>query len=258
MALQTGSYPVLAQSSDDSTDEKTCPENVTALSQQERAKLPKECLADDNNHWGLVMSGIAALAAGTAIGLHNNGGGDKHHSSPVPPDDDTSVTTFSNGVTLDRGADTLHFDNIKLPDGTSLGEATLSYVKQGEQWVLTTSDGKTLLVSGWNVTGANAAVIEGTQQDSGLYWKYDSRGYLILADDQTVVANGNDESHSADRGVDISGNGKTGVIISGDRTSNTLSGDSTVSDGATGIVITGDSTTNTISGHSTIDGATGG
>uniref|UniRef100_UPI00397800CE autotransporter adhesin BigA n=1 Tax=Citrobacter portucalensis TaxID=1639133 RepID=UPI00397800CE len=62
---------------------------------------------------------------------------------------------------------------------------------------------------------------------------------------------------AADSSDDARGEGKTGVIISGDRTNNTLSGDSSISDGAVGIVITGDNTTNTISGQSTVDGATG-
>ncbi|MGK7341969.1 autotransporter adhesin BigA, partial [Salmonella enterica] len=176
----------------------------------------------------------------------------------TPPDDggDTSVTTFSNGVTLDRGADKLQFDDIKVENGEHIGAATLSYSEQNNQWQLTTLDGKTLNVSGWNVTDNNAAVIEGTQEN-GLYWKYDSRGYLIIADDNTTVITGDGESHTSDRGMDISGQDRTGVIISGDRTVNTLTGDSSVTDGATGMVISGDGTTNTISGYSTVDNAIG-
>ncbi|HCL5273103.1 TPA: autotransporter adhesin BigA [Salmonella enterica] len=181
----------------------------------------------------------------------------------IPPDDggddtpdDTSVIPFSNGVTDNRGADTLSFDDIKLDNGEHLGPATLSYSKQDDQWQLTTLSGKTLNVSGWNVTGDNAAVIEGTQEN-GLYWKYDSRGYLILADDQTQVTTGDNETHATDRGMTVSGDGKTGVIISGDNTNNTFTGNSIVNDGAVGLVITGDNTTNDISGHTTVDGATG-
>ncbi|EDX9713958.1 autotransporter domain-containing protein [Salmonella enterica subsp. salamae] len=175
--------------------------------------------------------------------------------TPTPPDD-TSIISFSNGVTDNRGADTLSFDDIKLDNGEHLGPATLSYSEQDAQWQLTTLSGKTLNVSGWNVTGDNAAVIEGTQEN-GLYWKYDSRGYLILADDQTQVTTGNNETHATNRGMTVSGADKTGVIISGDKTINTLTGDSTVNDGAVGLVITGDNTTNTIAGHTTVDGAIG-
>ncbi|EAW1648747.1 autotransporter adhesin BigA, partial [Salmonella enterica subsp. enterica] len=172
----------------------------------------------------------------------------------TPPDD--SVITFSNGVTIDKGKDTLTFDSFKLDNGSVLEGAVWNYSEQDNQWQLTTADGKTLNVTGWDVTDANAAVIEGTQEN-GLYWKYDSRGYLIIADDKTTVISGDDQAHNSDRGMDISGQDRTGVIISGDRTVNTLTGDSSVTDGATGMVISGDGTTNTISGHSTVDNATG-
>ncbi|EGS2953170.1 autotransporter adhesin BigA [Salmonella enterica] len=172
----------------------------------------------------------------------------------TPPDD--FVTTFSNGVTIDKGKDTLAFDSFKLDSGSVLEGAVWNYSEPDNQWQLTTADGKTLNVTGWDVTDANAAVIEGTQEN-GLYWKYDSRGYLIIADDNTTVISGDDQAHNSDRGMDISGQDRTGVIISGDRTVNTLTGDSSVTDGATGIVISGDGTTNTISGHSTVDNATG-
>ncbi|ECF3933926.1 autotransporter domain-containing protein, partial [Salmonella enterica subsp. enterica serovar Waycross] len=179
----------------------------------------------------------------------------------TPPDDDDtppddSVITFSNGVTIDKGKDTLAFDSFKLDNGSVLEGAVWNYSEQNNQWQLTTPDGKTLNVTGWDVTDANAAVIEGTQEN-GLYWKYDSRGYLIIADDETTVISGDDQAHNSDRGMDISGQDRTGVIISGDRTVNTLTGDSSVTDGATGMVISGDGTTNTILGHSTVDNATG-
>ncbi|EDA6321427.1 autotransporter domain-containing protein, partial [Salmonella enterica subsp. enterica serovar Derby] len=179
---------------------------------------------------------------------------DSGDDDDTPPDD--SVITFSNGVTIDKGKDTLTFDSFKLDNGSVLEGAVWNYSEQDNQWQLTTADGKTLNVTGWDVTDANAAVIEGTQEN-GLYWKYDSRGYLIIADDKTTVISGDDQAHNSDRGMDISGQDRTGVIISGDRTVNTLTGDSNVTDGATGMVISGDGTTNTISGHSTVDNATG-
>ena len=305
LALQTYYLPAIA--ADSSDDDNDCPTDISVLSKAERDKLSARCLADyteQDNHWGWVAGGVAALTAGVAIGIDNNGGGHSHHNdtpatpsdngdvtptppdddsgdvtptppdddggdvTPTPPDDDggdvtptppddTSVITFSNGVTIDKGLNTLTFDGIKLDSGTDLGGAVWNYVEQDDRWQIALQDGKTLLVSDWKVTDENAAVIEGTVQGSGLYWKYDSQGYLIVADDQTTVATGDDESHVADRGVDTRGEGKTGVIISGNRTNNALSGDSSVSDGAVGIVITGDNTTNTISGQSTVDGATG-
>ncbi|EDH0692739.1 autotransporter domain-containing protein [Salmonella enterica subsp. salamae] len=328
LALQTSYYPAMA--ADNTDDDDKCPVNISSLSKAEREKLPAECLitkAEQDNHWGWAAGGIAALAAGVALGVHNSDSdGNSHHNvSPTPPDDggdvtptppddgddvippddggddvippddgggdvippddggddvippddggddvippddggdtptppdDTSIISFSNGVTDDRGADTLSFDDIKLDNGEHLGPATLSYSDQDGEWQLTTPNGKTLAVSNWNVTDTNAAVIEGTQEN-GLYWKYDSRGYLILADDQTQVATGDSATHAIDRELTVSGDNKTGAIISGNKTNNTLTGDSTVSDGAVGLVITGDNTTNTISGHTTVDGATG-
>ncbi|WP_080186518.1 autotransporter domain-containing protein [Salmonella enterica] len=319
IALTLQSYYIPAIAAENNDDEKECPSNISSLPKEKRAKLSPTCLAtpENDNHWGWVAGGVAALVAGVAIGVENNGGGDSNHSytpptpdnggdvtppddggnvtppddggddDVIPPDDsgdddvtppddsgdddvtppddsgddddtpsDDSVITFSNGVTIDKGKDTLTFDSFKLDNGSVLEGAVWNYSEQDNQWQLTTADGKTLNVTGWDVTDANAAVIEGTQEN-GLYWKYDSRGYLIIADDNTTVISGDDQAHNSDRGMDISGQDRTGVIISGDRTVNTLTGDSSVTDGATGMVISGDGTTNTISGHSTVDNATG-
>ncbi|HIF3254319.1 TPA: autotransporter adhesin BigA [Salmonella enterica] len=288
IALTLQSYYIPAIAAENNDDEKECPSNISSLPKEKRAKLSPTCLAtpENDNHWGWVAGGVAALVAGVAIGVENNGGGDSNHSytpptpdnggdvtppddsgddDVTPPDDsgddddtppDDSVITFSNGVTIDKGKDTLTFDSFKLDNGSVLEGAVWNYSEQDNQWQLTTADGKTLNVTGWDVTDANAAVIEGTQEN-GLYWKYDSRGYLIIADDKTAVISGDDQAHNSDRGMDISGQDRTGVIISGDRTVNTLTGDSSVTDGATGMVISGDGTTNTISGRSTVDNATG-
>ncbi len=321
IALTLQSYYIPAIAAENNDDEKECPSNISSLPKEKRAKLSPTCLAtpENDNHWGWVAGGVAALVAGVAIGVENNGGGDSNHSytpptpdnggnvtppddggddNVIPPDDsgdddvtppddsgdddvtppddsgdddvtppddsgddddtppDDSVITFSNGVTIDKGKDTLTFDNFKLDNSSVLEGAVWNYSEQDNQWQLTTADGKTLNVTGWDVTDANAAVIEGTQEN-GLYWKYDSRGYLIIADDNTTVISGDDQAHNSDRGMDISGQDRTGVIISGDRTVNTLTGDSSVTDSATGMVISGDGTTNTISGHSTVDNATG-
>ncbi|EDT3072150.1 autotransporter domain-containing protein [Salmonella enterica subsp. enterica] len=341
IALTLQSYYIPAIAAENNDDEKECPSNISSLPKEKRAKLSPTCLAtpENDNHWGWVAGGVAALVAGVAIGVENNGGGDSTHSytpptpdnggnvtppddggSVTPPDDggdddvtppddsgdddvtppddsgdddvtppddsgdddvtppddsgdddvtppddsgddddtppDDSVITFSNGVTIDKGKDTLTFDSFKLDNGSVLEGAVWNYSEQDNQWQLTTADGKTLNVTGWDVTDANAAVIEGTQEN-GLYWKYDSRGYLIIADDKTTVITGDGKSNTTDRGMDISGQGRTGAIISGNHTTNTLSGDASVTDGATGMVISGDSTTNTISGNSTVDNAIG-
>ncbi|EDQ6562633.1 autotransporter adhesin BigA [Salmonella enterica subsp. houtenae] len=291
LALQTSYYPAMAAENTD--DDEKCPANSSSLSLSERNKLPTTCLIANNendNHWAWVAGGVAALATGVALGVHNsdtdgNAHGNNYAPTPanddgddiVPPDDssgdnddvippddgddnvtpvDHTVKTFINSVTINKGAKSLLFDDIKLDNGKHLGGATLSYVEESDQWVLTTEGGKTLNVANWKVTDYNAAVLEGTQAN-GLYWKYDSRGYLILADENTTVITGDEEEHATTRGMTISGEGKTGVIISGDHTINTLSGDSTATDGAVGLVITGDGSQNTIAGNSTVDGAIG-
>ncbi|ELM1617573.1 autotransporter adhesin BigA [Salmonella enterica] len=272
IALQT--YYVPAMAAEKNEDDRECPTNISLLSEEERSHLSAKCLAglsEQDNHWGWVTGGVAALIAGVAIGVENNGGGHHHYpdTKPLPPDDvtptppddsddgkDTSVITFSNAVTIDKGENKLLFDDIKLDRGEHLGAAELSYNQENDQWQLVTKDGKTLDVSGWNVTELNAAIIEGTYAN-GLYWKYDSKGYLILADDKTQVATGDGETHSTDRDMDISGKDRTGAIISGNNTTNTLNGDSSVSDGAIGMVVTGDGTTNNIAGQTTVDGAIG-
>ncbi|AYT06441.1 hypothetical protein SM241106_06803 [Salmonella enterica subsp. enterica serovar Typhi] len=293
IALTLQSYYIPAIAAENNDDEKECPSNIASLPKEKRAKLSPTCLAtlpENDNHWGWVAGGVAALVAGVVIGVENNGGGDSTHSyipptpddggNVTPPDDsgdddvtppddsgdddvtppddddtppDDSVITFSNGVTIDKGKDTLAFDSFKLDSGSVLEGAVWNYSEQNNQWQLTPLGGKTLNVTGWDVTDANAAVIEGTQEN-GLYWKYDSRGYLILADDKTTVISGDGESHTSDRGMDISGQDRTGVIISGNGTTTNFAGDIAVSGGGTAIIIDGDNATIKNTGTSTING----
>ena len=224
IALQTYYYPAMAADNDNNDDKKKCPTNISLLSETAREKLPATCLVgqEANHDWAWIAGSAAALITGIAIGNHDSGGSDHHSSPPAPPDDDggdvtppddgggdntptdNTVKTFSNGVTIDKGKDTLAFDDIKLDNGEHPGPATFSYSKQNDQWQMTTQDGKTLYITGWHVDGNNAAIIEGTQAN-GDYWKYDSRGYLILADAQTAVITGDNATHAFDRGQDVSG-----------------------------------------------------
>ncbi|EJY5990613.1 autotransporter adhesin BigA [Salmonella enterica] len=340
IALTLQSYYIPAIAAENNDDEKECPSNIASLPKEKRAKLSPTCLAtlpENDNHWGWVAGGVAALVAGVAIGVENNGGGDSTHSyipptpddggNVTPPDDgsdddvtppddsgdddvtppddsgdddvtppddsgdddvtppddsgdddvtppddsgdddvtppddddtppDDSVITFSNGVTIDKGKDTLAFDSFKLDSGSVLEGAVWNYSEQNNQWQLTTLDGKTLNVTGWDVTDANAAVIEGTQEN-GLYWKYDSRGYLILADDKTTVISGDgDNATIKNTGTStINGTGSTGTVIDGNNARVNNDGDMTITDGGTGAHITGDNTVIDNAGDTTVSGA---
>ena len=327
VALQPWYTPAFA--SDNNDDNEDCPKNISLLSKEERKKLSAACLAalpENDNHWGWVTGGVAALVAGVAIGIDNNGGGHARHqdTSPLPPDDnvtpippddggddvtppddggddvtppddggddvtppddggddvtppddggdvtppddggdvtppDTRVNIYDNGVTSDHGAATVTLDELNINTAaTSATNVVLSWQKStdGNSYILTAADGTQLVADKWHITDDNNAVFSGTTSD-GRFWKYDSRGNLIVASKGTLITDLDGATHTSERGLVISGENETGVIISGDNTQNTLNGNSTVSDGAIGIIVTGDNTINTISGQSTTDGATG-
>ncbi|EAY7630627.1 hypothetical protein IMB66_004826, partial [Salmonella enterica] len=110
IALTLQSYYIPAIAAENNDDEKECPSNISSLPKEKRAKLSPTCLAtlpENDNHWGWVAGGVAALVAGVAIGVENNGGGDSTHSyTPPTPDDGGNVTP------PDDGGD----DNVIPPD----------------------------------------------------------------------------------------------------------------------------------------------
>ncbi|EHD6703724.1 hypothetical protein OP148_001189 [Salmonella enterica subsp. enterica] len=88
IALTLQSYYIPAIAAENNDDEKECPSNISSLPKEKRAKLSPTCLAtpENDNHWGWVAGGVAALVAGVAIGVENNGGGDSNHSyTPLRP-----------------------------------------------------------------------------------------------------------------------------------------------------------------------------
>ncbi|WP_234805460.1 hypothetical protein, partial [Salmonella enterica] len=108
IALTLQSYYIPAIAAENNDDEKECPSNISSLPKEKRAKLSPTCLAtpENDNHWGWVAGGVAALVAGVAIGVENNGGGDSNHSYTPP--------------TPDNGGD----DNVIPPDDSGDDDVT--------------------------------------------------------------------------------------------------------------------------------------
>lgn len=269
MALSSNAW---ATDTDDVNDSKVkCPTQVSQLTEAEKAALPAECKADDDSLTGWVLGGAAAVAAAIGVVMYNdNGGGYAHHDnhSPAPPDDGgdsgtnpddggdsgtdpddggdsgtdpvTGTYYYDNGVTLDTEANTLTFDTVSV-NGESWDNVTFNYVEEGDNYVLTAPDGRTLVIDKKYVTDENNAVIDGTYGSDDLTWKYDSTGTFWFADADTNVIAGDGESTTlGDTTTD--GENKIGTLIIGDNTETTLEGDTTASNGATGVVVTGDDT----------------
>ncbi|EBP9368276.1 autotransporter adhesin BigA, partial [Salmonella enterica] len=127
IALTLQSYYIPAIAAENNDDEKECPSNISSLPKEKRAKLSPTCLAtlpENDNHWGWVAGGVAALVAGVAIGVENNGGGDSTHSyTPLTPDNGGDVTPPDNGGNVtppDDGGD----DDVTPPDDSGDDDVT--------------------------------------------------------------------------------------------------------------------------------------
>lgn len=190
-------------------------------------------------------------------GTNPDDGGD----SGTDPDDDgdsgtdpvTGTYYYDNGVTLDTDANTLTFDTVSV-NGESWNNVTFNYVEEGDNYVLTAPDGRTLVIDKKYVTDENNAVIDGTYGSDDLSWKYDSTGTFWFADADTNIIDGDGEVTSlGDTTTD--GENQIGTLIIGDNTETTLEGDTTASNGATGVVVSGDDTLTTNNGDIYASGA---
>lgn len=114
IALTLQSYYIPAIAAENNDDEKECPSNISSLPKEKRAKLSPTCLAtpENDNHWGWVAGGVAALVAGVAIGVENNGGGDSNHSyTPPTPDNGGGINGLATiGVKYSSNDTALHLD----------------------------------------------------------------------------------------------------------------------------------------------------
>ncbi|HBI4958591.1 TPA: hypothetical protein K7126_004524, partial [Salmonella enterica subsp. enterica serovar Pullorum] len=119
IALTLQSYYIPAIAAENNDDEKECPSNISSLPKEKRAKLSPTCLAtpENDNHWGWVAGGVAALVAGVAIGVENNGGGDSNHSYTPPTPDNGGD---DNVIPLDDSGD----DDVTPPDDSGDDDVT--------------------------------------------------------------------------------------------------------------------------------------
>ncbi|MEG6184529.1 autotransporter adhesin BigA [Enterobacter sichuanensis] len=268
---------------------KSCPQNTSSLTKSQKDKLPDECKSEQWGWAaGGIAALLTGVAVGVhnsgGDGDHtsstpadndndngdhtpptppDDGNDDGDHTPPTPPDDnnddgtddggdvtppDTSVTTYNNGVTLDRGAKTVTFDTVTL-NGESWQNVTFSYVQDGNNYILTAPDGRTLIINQKYVTSDNNAVMAGTQSGTGYVWKYDSQGRFWFATADSAIIEGDGQTNTLDNSTSASGANSIGTLISGDKTENSLNGDITAGESAIGVVISGDETNTTINGN---------
>ncbi|EBA0698620.1 hypothetical protein CTA17_004389, partial [Salmonella enterica subsp. enterica serovar Mississippi] len=127
IALTLQSYYIPAIAAENNDDEKECPSNIASLPKEKRVKLSPTCLAtlpENDNHWGWVAGGVAALVAGVAIGVENNGGGDSTHSYiPPTPDDGGNVTPPDDGGNVTPPDDSGD-DDVTPPDDSGDDDVT--------------------------------------------------------------------------------------------------------------------------------------
>ncbi len=130
IALTLQSYYIPAIAAENNDDEKECPSNISSLPKEKRAKLSPTCLAtpENDNHWGWVAGGVAALVAGVAIGVENNGGGDSNHSyTPPTPDnggDDNVIPPDDSGDDDVTPPDDSGDDDVTPPEDRGYAEVT--------------------------------------------------------------------------------------------------------------------------------------
>ncbi|STB68063.1 outer membrane autotransporter [Citrobacter freundii] len=208
--------------------------------------------------------GIAASGGGSGNSSHNNPPvdpvdpvGPVDPVDPVTPVDpvkpDASITVYDNGVTLDRGAKTLTFASLVV-NGVTYTNATFTMTKQGDGYLLTAPDGKTLTVTSLNVEG-KVLVMQGTYGSNNLFWSYNRAGELTLAGPDTTVIDGDGQQKTVDGGSSADGAGGTGTIINGDGNKIINDGDNSGTNGGTGTKVDGNDNAIDNGGKNTADGA---
>ncbi|MDM6730149.1 autotransporter outer membrane beta-barrel domain-containing protein [Citrobacter braakii] len=138
-------------------------------------------------------------------------------------------------------------------NGVTYTNTTFAITKQGDGYLLTAPDGKTLTVTSLNVMG-NALVMQGTYGSNNLFWSYNRAGKLTLAGPDTTVIDGDGQQKTVDGGSTAGGPGDTGTIINGDGNDINVNGDTGATGGGTGTDVNGNDNTINNGGKNTADG----
>ncbi|PLR33903.1 autotransporter outer membrane beta-barrel domain-containing protein [Chimaeribacter arupi] len=97
--------------------------------------------------------------------------------SPTPePTPYPERHTFSNGVSVDTVAQTLTFNSLTV-DGTTYTNTTLRYETSGNDYTLTTPEGRLIYLTDWGVRD-NAVYLSGVGDEDERNWSYSYYGYL--------------------------------------------------------------------------------
>ncbi|ALR76322.1 hypothetical protein [[Enterobacter] lignolyticus] len=236
-----------------------CPADIKTLSEEQKEKLPPVCLKKipspleetlaENQGW--FAGGIAAIAA--AVGISLNTGSNSHsssHGSDGGNDGgdngghDGGVTTYNNGVTVDKTNSTLTVQG-KTWNAAPNGDGT---------WTLTDPEtGDKIQVTAYRVKDeSNTIKLAGISSDSNQYWMYDHYGNLTRTDVNKYYEQDNQQLDTA--GGSATGAGNAGQIINGDNNAVNNTGDNNATGGGTGTRIDGDGNTFNNSGNTTADG----
>lgn len=242
-------------------EETTCPTEISTLTSEQRAKLPKKCQNSDDESavWLWWTGGVAAVgAAVAAIVTHDGGGSDHNHKASggtdpnvgpivdpiVDPTDNISV--YSNSAELNKTAGTLLLNGI-----------TYTYSTEGNHSVLTGPDGIKIYTDSdhWSVNSKNELILKGVNSE-GNYWYYDASGKFVQSEIKTNVlrVDGEAAAVTVNDDASVAGSDHVGAVVLGDGSSTTINGATTVTDAGTGARVVGDNVTVNTHGDTTVSG----
>ena len=242
LALNSNAWATEINNSEPSPS-SVCPSDVSALTKEQKAKLPVSCLKSESSfldeYWAVIPAGIAAVAAAVGLSVdndsdHNNhdggdngddngddnggdNGGDNGDDNGGDNGDDNGgeqIRQFDNGVFWDGKAQTLTVNGVvwntsKNSDGT---------------YTITNDSGETVQVKKWSINDThNTISLGGLSADGQTAWVYDNNGKVHITD----IANWHDiDNGTADiSGGTANGEGNAATLVDGDGNTINTTGD---------------------------------